>query len=92
MSMEAISKVQVGRYMYVFRITERENKWRIYILTRPKNSQYSINRASCHMNEDQFGRYFICWDRDVNSFRDAVAIAASWAKRYHRYVYTGQSF
>ena len=92
MPLQAITEVQVGRYNYVFRITERGHLWRIYILTRPKNSIYSISGVTAHMNEDQFGRKYICWDRNISTYQDAVNVAVAWARNYHNFVYTGQRF
>jgi hypothetical protein len=87
-----IHSIQVGNFNYVFRLTERNNLWRIYILKRIENSQFPISLSTCHMLIDEFNHYYVCWTDPITSIDDARYIADQWAVNYHHYVHSGEDF
>lgn len=81
----------VNNHNFVFRITERNNEWRIYVLKFPMRNR-GVSGHDCHLVQDQFDRYYICWTKLIQSFDSALTISNMWARRYLKYRYTGQTF
>ena len=66
-----------------------ESGWRIYIIDRYDYGRRSTAAAHIHRYTDDCG-FYICWDRQIGSFRDAQQVTASWAEATLRYMRTGK--
>ena len=65
-----------------------ESGWRIYITAQPNYGSRSRAALDVHRYRDERGHY-ICWNRRIDSFRDAQQVAAAWAEATLHYIRTG---
>lgn len=78
-----------GGAEFVFEFVRYSSGWRIYIERQPDYGDISTNMDATHRVYDG-DRYFICWDRPLQTLSDAKAVAALWADATQTYRKSGR--
>jgi hypothetical protein len=79
-------------HAYKFDFRQISNsEWRAYIIRQPGYNGRADDAHTTHRLRDSRGRY-VCWDRPIRSFEQAMQVAAAWAEATERYRRTGQRF
>lgn len=76
---------------YEFKIKERIDGYRIYILRSPSYGKQLTDCQSTHRYISG-KKYYICWSTPIVRLCDAEAIARTWAEYTQNYIQTGQRF
>lgn len=76
---------------FQFQYKKVGNVWRIYILRMPSLAGRDGNLHLTHRHSGG-GRYWICYDPEPRTLKDAYAITRAWADRELEYITTGTPF
>lgn len=75
---------------YQFDIRKTHEGYRAYIVRTPSYRNRATDGHSTHRLYD--GRYYVCWDRPVDSYSDMLTIAKHWSDCSQKYIEHGTRF
>ena len=75
---------------YQFNICKTHEGYKAYIVQTPSYRNRETDGHSTHRLYD--GRYYVCWDRPVNSYDDMITIAKHWSDCSQKYIEQGTRF
>lgn len=75
---------------YIFDICKAYDGYRAYIVQSPSYGERDTDGHSTHRFYD--GRYYICWDRPIESYDGMVAVAKLWSDCSQKYIEKGTKF
>ena len=80
----------VADYCFSFE-GEADGSFRAYIVDQPSYGARDTGLHATHRLTNA-GRYYVCWDRPLQSVEDARRVAALWADATQEYIRSGRRF
>ncbi|MDF7809435.1 hypothetical protein P4E94_18480 [Pontiellaceae bacterium B12219] len=88
----AYYRTRDGLYDYQFSFEQQSDRsWLAFILYQPSYNGRSTDNHSTH-RLSRGGRYYVCWNRKLNSIAQAKQVAALWAEATQTYIQFGTRF
>jgi hypothetical protein len=69
--------------------TQADGTLRAYIVVQPSYGEKAASLPATGRIRDSSGRYYISWTKPLHQISEAKTVAAAWANRTDRYIYTG---